>query len=108
MIRICSFESNCWFAKIVAAKIVKLRPAGVQYCRVPTEERGVDRPIASLDRSSFSRLQPTSFLFFNPSSSRSLVCSAHTVFAMLHTHAAHFGVREQLRCSEEVAFPGII
>ena len=31
------------------------------------EERGVDRP--SLDRSYFSRLQPISFLFFNPSSS---------------------------------------
>ena len=31
------------------------------------EERGVDGP--SLDRSYFSRLQPISFLFFNPSSS---------------------------------------
>ena len=31
------------------------------------EERGVDGP--SLDRSYFARLQPISFLFFNPSSS---------------------------------------
>ena len=31
------------------------------------EERGVDGP--SLDRSYFSRLQPISFLFFNPSAS---------------------------------------
>ena len=42
------------------------------------EERGVDGP--SLDRSYFSRLQPISFLFFNPASSHGwLACSAHTV-----------------------------
>ena len=41
------------------------------------EERGVEGP--SLDRSYFSRLQPISFLFFNPSSSHvgQLAARAH-------------------------------
>ena len=51
------------------------------------EERGVDGP--SLVRSYFSRLQPISFLFFDPSTSHiaNLVACARYSISMLHTHA---------------------
>ena len=53
------------------------------------EERGVNGP--SLDRSYFSRLQPISFLFFDPSSSHiaKLVARIRYSISMLHTHATH-------------------
>ena len=57
--------------------------AALQYCRVP-KNGGVDGP--SLDPSYFSRLQPISFLFFDPSSSH-IACSAHTVLDIYVAHA---------------------
>ena len=56
------------------------------------EERGVNGP--SLDRSYFSRLQPISFLFFDPSSSHIAKLVARIQYSaistgMLHTHATH-------------------
>ena len=57
------------------------------------EERGVDG--SSLDRSYFSRVQPISFLFFDPSSR--WACSAYmhvmyTVLDVAHAHDARRGV----------------
>ena len=64
------------------------------------EERGVDGP--SLARSYFSRLQPISFLFSDPSSSHIAELVARTwrySISMLHTHATHAGPGKRLKCS---------
>ena len=62
------------------------------------EERGVDGP--SLDRSYFSRLQPISFLFSDPSSSHIAKFVAPILYSisMLHTHATHAGPGKRLKC----------
>ena len=65
------------------------------------EERGVDRP--SLDRSYFSRLQPISFFFSDPSSSHiaKLAARIWDSISMLHTHASdatHAGPGKRLKC----------
>ena len=82
-------EMSLWFKQLASVHVffikvfIKVASNNVTYsflfekvlryfCKLATvlsgaEERGVDGP--SLDRSYFSRLQPISFLFFNPSSS---------------------------------------
>ena len=66
--------SSCPSAKNVASQVQNSNRKLVKYLETfentvlsGAEERGVDGP--SLDRSYFSRLQPISFLFYNPSSS---------------------------------------
>ena len=56
------------------------------------EREGVDCP--SLVRSYFSRLQPISFLFFDPSSSHiaKLVARTRNSISILHTHATRAGL----------------
>ena len=60
------------------------------------EERGVDGP--SLD--CFSRLQPISFIFFEPFSSHiaKLVARTRYSISMLHEHATHAGLGKRLKC----------
>ena len=62
------------------------------------EEWGVDGP--SLDCSYFSRLQPISFLFFEPFSNHiaKLVARTRYSISMLHTHATHAGAGKWLKC----------
>ena len=59
---------------------------------------GVDGP--SLDRSYFSRLQPISFLFFDPSSSHiaKFVARIRYSISMLHPHATHARPGNRLKC----------
>ena len=65
------------------------------YSTVGCRRTGVDGP--SLVRSYFSRLQPISLLFFDPSTSHTanLVALARYSISMLHKHATHAGPGER-------------
>ena len=91
IIWVCTFSIHNRFLDKVDSDILRTVLSGA-------EERGVDGPC--LDRSYFSRLQPISFLFFDPSSSHIAALVAHIWYSisMLHTHATHAGVGKRLKC----------